>query len=212
MPRSTTPTIPLPRLRFAALMMALALACLGIAVQPATGAADPTHSPLLLPPGKKIFLGVTDTGNPSGLHEFAASIGRYPPVMQTFHPWGNSLDKSMPRWREVRTRPMLHITTMLDDGTEKIRPRGIAFGGGDDYLLYLNRSFAEANMPVYIRPLGEPNRCLNPYAAIDCSGKRRSAQYASKWYRRAFQRMYLILHGGKTRAVSKHQPTHQEGG
>lgn len=182
-----------PTLRRTLLAVAVAVAVLAPAAE-ARGA-------LLLPPGSKIFSGVTDTGNPQGVHDWAQAVGRYPPVMETYHPWGNSLDRAMPRWREVRTRPMLHITTAQDDGTEVITPRGIAFGWGDDYLLYLNRQFSQERFPAYIRPMGEPNRCLNPYAAVDCAGDPRPNEYASRWYRRAFQRMYLLLHGGRSKAV-----------
>jgi hypothetical protein len=153
----------------------------------------------LLPPGKKIFLGVTDTGSVSGFKEFATAIGRWPAVIQTFHPWNNSLDRAMERWRALRARPMLHIGTVTDDGIQVVTPRGIAFGAGDDYLLYLNRTLSENEMYTYIRPLGEPNRCLNAYAAFDCAGNRRDARYASRWYRQAMRRIYLIVHGGMTR-------------
>ena len=54
-------------------------------------------------------------------------------------------------------------------------------------------------MPAYIRPLGEPNRCLNPYTAIRCDGSERGGRHTTHWYKQAFRRMYLILHGGKTR-------------
>lgn len=160
--------------------------------------AAPVTAPLM-PPGKKIFLGVTDTGTTAGFKDFAKTIRRYPAVIQTFHPWNNSLDKAMGRWRELRARPMLHIGTSQDDGSEVITPRGIAFGGGDDYLLYLNQTLTENEMLTYIRPLGEPNRCLNAWAAFDCSGNARDSKYATRWYRKAMQRIYLIVHGGLKR-------------
>ena len=179
-------------------LTALFAAAFLLALMPASAAAAPVTAPLL-PPGKKVFLGVTDTGTVEGFKEFAKTIGRYPPVVQTFHPWNNSLDKAMERWRELRARPMLHIGTAQDDGSEVITPRGIAFGGGDDYLLYLNQTLAENEMLTYIRPLGEPNRCLNAYAAFDCAGKPRGPKYATRWYRKAIQRIYTIVHGGLRR-------------
>ena len=78
----------------------------------------------------------------------------------------------MPRpWRETATRPILHIST-ADDKTlqELITPEQIALGGGDDYLLQINSFFAKRGLRAYIRPLGEPNRCLNPWTAVDCDG------------------------------------------
>lgn len=175
---------------------ALAFACQLLAPSPphAEGAA-------LKPPGKKVFFGVTDTGDAEGYRDFARAVGKRPAVIQTFHPWGNSLHKAMPRWRSVRARPMLHITTRADDGTELITPRQIAKGRGDDYLLRLNRSLSRQRLRTYIRPLGEPNRCLNAYAGVDCSGNVRGGSYAFKWYRSAFRRIATIVRGGAKRGT-----------
>ncbi|MBK8293771.1 MAG: hypothetical protein IPK93_02975 [Solirubrobacterales bacterium] len=122
-------------------------------------------------------------------------------MIQTFHPWGNSLHTAMPRWKTVRARPMLHITTRANDGTELITPRQIALGRGDDYLLRLNRSLDRKKIRAYIRPLGEPNRCLNQYAGVDCSGNVRGGSYAFKWYKRAFRRIATIVRGGAKRGL-----------
>lgn len=167
----------------------------------AAGPAPATQAASLTPPRGKTFFGVTDTGDASGYREFAQAVGRRPAVIQTFHPWGNSLHKSMPRWRSVKARPMLHITTRADDGTELITPRQIAKGRGDDYLLRLNRSLSRQKMMLYLRPLGEPNRCLNPYAGVDCSGHVRGGHYAFKWYRQAFRRIATIVRGGAKRGT-----------
>jgi hypothetical protein len=151
------------------------------------------------PPGGEVFFGVTDTGDASGFKSFARAIGKHPALIETYHPWGNSLHQAIPRWESVRARPILHISTVEGDGHEVITPRGIALGKGDDYLLRLNRSFARHGFPAYIRPLGEPNRCLNAYAGVDCGGGRRATRYSPKWYRQAFRRMYVLLHGGGRR-------------
>jgi hypothetical protein len=153
----------------------------------------------LLPPGKQVFFGVSDTGDAEGFRSFARAVGKRPAVIQTFHPWGNSLNQALPRWRSIRARPMLHITTKEDDGTEIITPRGIAYGGGDDYLLRLNSVLARQDVRTYIRPMGEPNRCRNPYAGVDCLGNVRGGPYAFKWYRLAFRRIAVITRGGSRR-------------
>ncbi len=163
-------------------------------------ASLPAQASLLKPPHGKRFFGVTDTGTIEGFRDFASTVGKHPAVIQTFHPWGNSLGRALPRWRSVHARPMLHISTTEDDGTEVITPRGIAMGRGDGYLIYLNHVFHGQKLRGYIRPLGEPNRCLNAWAGVDCSGNARSSRYSSKWYRQAFRRMYLLLHGGATKS------------
>ena len=61
-------------------------------------------------------------------------------------------------------------------------------------------------MPAYIRPLGEPNRCLNVYASYDCAGNLRDAAHKPRWYRLAFRRIYILLHGGGKRAQDRRPP------
>ena len=55
-------------------------------------------------------------------------------------------------------------------------------------------------MRAYIRPLGEPNRCINVYASYDCSGAPRDEAHRPRWYKRAFRRIYILVHGGGKRA------------
>jgi len=177
------------------LLGAIALtACLA----PSAGAAR------LAPPTGKDYFGVTDTGVTSGFRDFARAVGKHPAVIQTFHPWGNSLHRAQPRWRAVRARPMLHITTRADDGTELTTPRRIALGYGDDYLVRLNRTLSRRRIRLYLRPLGEPNRCLNLYAGVDCSGQVRGGPYSFTWYKRAFRRIATVVRGGgRRRAINR---------
>jgi hypothetical protein len=179
------------------------LACLllGFAVLAGWIAVSKAPARTLLPPPGKTFFGVTDTGEAGHFRDFARTVGKHPPVIQTFHPWGNSLHKAMPRWKSVRARPMLHITTKSDSGVELITPRQIAHGRGDDYLLRLNRALDRKKILAYIRPMGEPNRCLNPYAGVDCSGNVRGGHYAFKWYKSAFRRIAIIVRGGAKRGT-----------
>ncbi|MGH3368755.1 MAG: hypothetical protein ACRDPR_02025, partial [Nocardioidaceae bacterium] len=119
---------------------------------------------------------MSDRGSATEFKEFADAVGKHPAVLQTFHPWGNGLNQAIPRWQQLRVRPMLHISTM-DDQTlgELITPQSIAQGAGDNYLLRLNSTFAETGTPTYVRPLGEANRCLNAWSAVTCGGSARGA-------------------------------------
>ena len=116
----------------------------------ALGAA-PAHALTLVPPKGSVFWGVSDRGNATEFNEFAALLGKHPALLETFHPWGNSLNKAYERWRETGTRPILHISTANDQTlAEMITPRQIALGGGDNYLLQLNTFSGAANT----RPAG----------------------------------------------------------
>jgi hypothetical protein len=153
----------------------------------------------LAPPKPNVFLGVSDRGTTTEFNEFAALTGKHAALLQTFHPWGNSLNAAYERWRETGTRPILHIST-ADDQTlaEIITPEQIALGAGDDYLLQLNQFFYERNLPAYIRPLGEPNRCLNAWSAVYCDGTPKEGEHSTLWYKQAFRRISTIVRGGQT--------------
>ncbi|HXR29949.1 MAG TPA: glycosyl hydrolase [Solirubrobacterales bacterium] len=156
----------------------------------------------LLPRGKKIFFGISDTGDPADFGQFSKDLRKHPALIETFRTWGSDFPESIERWQEARARPVLHFTTAdNDDGHELISPRAIAQGYGDEYLIRLNRLFWEKQMRAYLRPLGEPNRCLNVYAAYDCAGNPRDKAHKPRWYKLAFRRMHVILHGGGKRSA-----------
>jgi hypothetical protein len=153
----------------------------------------------LIPPKPNVFLGVSDRGSTAEFNQFAEYTGKHPAVLETFHPWGNSLNEAYERWRETGTRPMLHISA-ADDQTlaELITPEQIALGLGDDYLLQVNAFFAKHGLPAYIRPLGEPNRCLNVWSAVYCDGSQKGGAYTTGWYKQAFRRISAIVRGGQS--------------
>jgi len=171
----------------------LALAMLALTAMPASAAT-------LMPRGDKVFFGISDTGDPADFGAFSRAMNKHPALIQTFRTWGSDFPESIERWQDARARPVLHITTADNsDGHELISPRGIARGEGDSYLIRLNKLFWEKKMRAYIRPLGEPNRCLNVYASYDCAGDSRDSAHRPRWYKRAFRRIYVIVHGGGKR-------------
>ena len=173
-----------------------ALAAVALAVLVSPGAASALT---LVPPKPSVFFGVSDRGTTAEFNEWAELVGKHPALLQTFHPWGNSLNAAYERWRETGTRPILHISTSNDQTlAEMITPQGIAQGGGDNYLLQLNSFFAVHGLPAYIRPLGEPNRCLNPWSPVNCDGSQKGGEHTAYWYKQAFRRIAAIVRGGQT--------------
>jgi hypothetical protein len=153
-----------------------------------------------VPRGDNVFFGVSDTGNPADFGQFSDAVNQHPALIESFRTWGSEFPGSIRRWQTARARPVLHITTAdSNDGHELITPRGIAQGAGDEYLVRLNRLFWAKHMRAYVRPLGEPNRCLNVYAAYDCLGDPRGGGHSTLWYKRAFRRIYILVHGGGKR-------------
>ncbi len=163
--------------------------------------AAPAGALSLVPPGKKAYFGVSDTGDSADFGQFSNVLNKHPALIQSFRTWGSDFPESIERWQAARARPVLHISTAdNNDGHELISPRGIASGAGDEYLIRLNKLFWAKKMRAYIRPLGEPNRCLNVWAAYDCAGKARDGAHSTNAYKRAFRRIYVIVHGGGKRS------------
>jgi hypothetical protein len=176
------------------------IAMLVVTLLAAAGAGSASAT-ALEPQGKKVFFGVSDTGNMADFGHFSSALHKHPALIETFRSWGSEFPGSIERWQQARARPVLHVTTAdNNDGHELITPRSIAQGFGDEYLVRLNKVFWAKHMPAYIRPLGEPNRCINVYAAYNCDGSARDSAHSPRWYRLAFRRIYVILHGGGKRA------------
>jgi hypothetical protein len=162
-------------------------------------AAPASAAMSLVPPKPDVLLGVSDRGSTEGFNAFAELTGKHPALMQTFFGWGNTVNKAYERWRETQTRPVVAISTQNAQTLEEIiTPQQIALGYGDDYLLQLNQFFATHNLPAYIRPLGEPNRCLNAWAGVECDGTLKDGEHSSYWYKEAFRRIVAITRGGLT--------------
>ena len=171
----------------ALLVTALALVC----AAPASAAMS------LVPPKPDLLLGASDRGSTEEFNSFAELTGKHPALMETFLGWGNSVNKAFERWRETQTRPVVAIATQNAQTLEEIiTPEQIALGQGDDYLLQLNQFFATHNLPAYIRPLGEPNRCLNAWAGVECDGTLKGGEHSAFWYKMAFRRIVAIIRGG----------------
>jgi hypothetical protein len=154
----------------------------------------------LMPPTGKVFAGVT-----GGLEvgQFTRLTGKHPPVFQLFTTWGEPTGWIFDRARAAHSRPMLSISTNFGGTSpERISPAAIAAGRGDAYLLALNRAIADYGHPTYIRPLAEMDAYWNPYSAFDARGRSRGASHATSAFRRAWQRMVVIVRGGPLSAVN----------
>ena len=113
--------------------------------------------------------------------------------------WGRSFEKW---WPELGRVPILSLQTRNSRGREAITPRGIARGGGDRYLRALGRAINVRGRPIIVRPLAEMNGHWNPYSAYNSNGTRRNAAHSQANFRRAFKRIYLILHGGDRATIN----------
>jgi hypothetical protein len=94
-------------------------------------------------------------------------------------------------------RPHISLSTDRGGGSAVITPRGIALGQGDAYLVGLSQATSASKKPVLIRPLGEMNNSAHAYCA--CRG---GSANSTKWYKKAFQRIYILMHGGTAAEMS----------
>jgi hypothetical protein len=96
---------------------------------------------------------------------------------------------------------MLHVATTDDAGREVITPGAIARGGGDGYLVGLNRVIAQAGVPVYVRLMAEMDGYWNVYSAYGADGRSRGRDHSTAAFRQAWRRAVLIVRGGPVAAV-----------
>jgi hypothetical protein len=97
----------------------------------------------------------------------------------------------------MRDEPMLGPSTGSEGAPETITPRQIAQGAGDSFLFAVNEALAQWGTTVYVRPLAEMNGHWNAYSAYNKDGSARGADHSTAEYRKAFARIYVLLHGGK---------------
>ncbi len=158
------------------------------------------------PPGGQAFHGVSDTGELNRLYSFQRMLHVHTPVVQNFVTWGlgKPLHEAYRHWRKVHSRGMLSISTApgyAEPGV--ISPRAIARGQGDGYILQLNREFKQLGDPVYIRLMPEMNGSWNAYSAFNSDGSSRGADNAANWYRQAWRRFDVVVHGGPLHKVNR---------
>jgi beta-mannanase len=106
--------------------------------------------------------------------------------------WGQSTFSQI--WPTLGPLPMLGF----DNGQGAVTMQALARGAGDGYLLAMSESARGLGKPVYIRPFGEMNGHWNAYCAYNTNGTPRGAAYSTANFRKAFARIYLIMHGGPT--------------
>jgi hypothetical protein len=78
----------------------------------------------------------------------------------------------------------------------------IAQGRGDTWLAEVNQAVAAHGGIVYIRPFPEMNGHWNAYCAFNQDGSSRGASNSTAAFRKAFARVYLIVHGGPAGALN----------
>ena len=144
----------------------------------------------------RILLGVL--GDQS---RFAGQTGQHSQVGHVFLGWNQGYTwggKFALQFAEHTPIPMIAMT--MSNGWphphEAITPAGLANGKGDAYLNAFNQAIAQWGRVIYVRPFPEMNGHWNSYCAYTKGGSFKGASHSTKWFRKAFARVYLLLHGG----------------
>jgi len=147
------------------------------------------------PSARKVLLGVL--GDPDRFDHQTAQNSRFRLLIMSWAQGGT------PQYFEelfatMRELPMLGISTGGGEGggAETITSGQIARGAGDSLLVALNQAIAAWGKPIYVRPLAEMNGHWNAYCAFNSDGSARNADHSTAAFRKAFARIYLVVHGG----------------
>jgi hypothetical protein len=137
-------------------------------------------------------------------YRFRSLTGQHSDIRLKFSGWNGALDRptAMDKWFESSPIPMITLDTRNSDGKEAITPRGIASGRGDRFLIQLSAAANRFGREAYIRPLAEMNGHWNAYCAYNSNGTYRGESHSTANFRKAFKRLYLIMHGGTRDAIN----------
>src|SRR5262245_24768009 len=136
---------------------------------------------------------------------FKDQTGQETQVRQAFLGWGQGLSFGstfaglLPTLAPI---PMLHLGTGGRNRAETVTPQDIAQGKGDAYLVAMNQAIARWGKGIYVRPMAEMNNAGNFYSAYNSNGSPKGESHSTANYRKAFARVYVILHGGTTDSVN----------
>jgi hypothetical protein len=138
--------------------------------------------------------GATQLGIYGNIDRFSGLTGQHSEVGHVIVGWNQTTFAQI--WPTLGPMPMLGFGSGPGGSAETVTPRDIAQGRGDSFLLAMSAAARSVGKPVYIRPLPEMNGHWNPYCAYNADGTSRGAAHSTAAFRSAFQRIYLIMHGG----------------
>jgi hypothetical protein len=154
-------------------------------------------------PGGKVLWGGQGGYSAANIADFARQSGKHPAVFNYFISWTAS--ESSFHWLGFRLedaeRQGAHAMLSIAPEQTHLSPGAIARGGGDAFLVGLNRLLAEHGAVTYLRPLSEMNNANNPYSAYDLSGRPRGRAFSTDQFKRAWRRIALIVRGGDVAAI-----------
>jgi hypothetical protein len=144
------------------------------------------------------------TGDPSRLQQQTGQVSQ---LHQAFLGWEQGQTWGSPfatLFASFGPTPLVHLGTSAKPPAkgDAITPLQIAQGKGDSYFTALSHAIFAYGQLIYIRPMAEMNHYESLYAGFRQDGSAKGPQYAPSAYRKAFCRIYLILHGGTAAQIN----------
>jgi hypothetical protein len=181
-------------------LAAFSLAVLALAVLPAAAGAAAYK-----PPGKKVYWGGQGGYSRAFIRDFAQQSGKHPAVFNYFISW-NASDSAFHwlsfRLADARAEKTAALLSVSPEDTG-LSPRELARGGGDAFLVGLNKLLAEHGEVTFLRPLSEMNNANNPYAPYNLDGSSRGPANSVRQLIRAWRRIALITRGGLLEEINR---------
>jgi hypothetical protein len=173
--------MPTLRVPIAMLVIVALLALVPFSGQATAGEHQPSVRPVLL-------------GVLGGRERFDQLTGQHTTVGHVIATWGQGpVSRILDSLGEI---PMLGLRS------GSLTSRDIALGRGDVYLAEVNHAVAARDGLVYVRPMPEMNGHWNEYCAYNADGSSRGPARSTSAFRKAFARIYVLLHGGAPEAVN----------
>jgi hypothetical protein len=178
-------------------IVSLAIGLVVLASPPAANAAS------FLPPSQKVYWGGQGGYSQAHIRDFAQQSGKHPAVFNYFISWRAS--QSSFHWlsyrlADARAQGAAAMLSVAPEDTG-LRPRDLARGEGDVFLMGLTRLLAEHGEVTFLRPLSEMNNGNNAYAPYDLAGRSRGPAYTVRQLKNAWRRVALITRGGAVAAM-----------
>jgi hypothetical protein len=179
------------------LVAAVVIGLLLLALPAAASAAT------FLPPAEKVYWGGQGGYSQAHIRDFAQQSGKHPAVFNYFISWRAS--QSSFHWlsyrlADARAQGAAAMLSVAPEDTG-LRPRDLARGEGDVFLMGLTRLLAEHGEVTFLRPLSEMNNGNNAYAPYDLAGRSRGPAYTVRQLKNAWRRVALITRGGAVAAM-----------
>ena len=154
----------------------------------------------LVPPKPGVLFGVSDQGTTQEFNEFAELLAKHPALLETFHPWGNSLNQAYERWRETGDAAgPAHLDDRRPDPGRADHARSRSRSApATTTCCSSTTSSPNAGCPPTSGRWASPTAASTPGRRSTATARQKGGEHTTGWYKQAFRRIVAIVRGGQT--------------